>query len=69
MATVRTTFRAWISLLADQLETTGLAPNRAASIALAAVAGMEGALILCRAESSVAPLETVAAELTHLLIS
>src|SRR5205823_2194324 len=38
-----------------------------ARVALATVAGMEGALILCRAEGQIGPLETVAAELKRLL--
>jgi len=41
--------------------------RRASRIAVATVAGMEGALILCRAEGSSASLETVAAELKRLL--
>ncbi|MDB5588100.1 MAG: transcriptional regulator, TetR family [Devosia sp.] len=64
---VRETFRAWVALLSEQLETAGLPPARAAAIALTTVAGMEGALILCRAEGSVAPLDGVAAELLRLL--
>jgi hypothetical protein len=67
-ALVRETFRTWITLLGDQLESTGLARRRAESVATAAVAGMEGALILCRNESSSAPLETVALELKRLVI-
>ena len=64
---VRATFRSWIALLTEQLEAVGIPPGRAQPIALATVAGMEGALILCRAEGGVAPLETVAAELLRLL--
>ncbi len=64
---VRATFRDWIGLLAGQLEATGIAPARANGIALAAVAGMEGALILCRAEGTTAPLDAVAAELLRLV--
>jgi TetR/AcrR family transcriptional repressor of lmrAB and yxaGH operons len=64
---VRATFRSWIDLLSDQLEVAGIPAKRASAIALATVAGMEGALILCRAEGDVRPLETVAAELIRLL--
>ena len=64
---VRTTFRSWTDLLAGQLEAAGIAPSRAASLGLATVAAMEGALILCRAERSSAPLDTVAEELMRLL--
>jgi AcrR family transcriptional regulator len=64
---VRATFRSWIELLAEQLAATGVPAARASAIAVATVAGMEGALILCRAEGTVAPLETVAAELMRSL--
>jgi AcrR family transcriptional regulator len=64
---VRQTFRDWIALLAGQLHAVGLAEDEAESIAVATLAGMEGALILCRAEGSVEPLEAVAAQLMRLL--
>jgi TetR/AcrR family transcriptional regulator, lmrAB and yxaGH operons repressor len=40
---VRETFRSWVSLLAEQLEAVGIAPARAAPIALTTLASMEGA--------------------------
>jgi hypothetical protein len=64
---VRDTFRTWVDLLAEQLIATGVPRRRARPAALTSVAGMEGALILCRAEGSSAPLETVASELKRLL--
>jgi AcrR family transcriptional regulator len=64
---VRTTFRSWAGVLAEQLEAAGIPSNRAAPIALATLAGMEGALILCRAEGDSKPLDTVARELMRLL--
>ena len=64
---VRATFRSWIELLSEQLESAGVPRQRASAIALATVAGMEGALILCRAEGDGGPLETVAAELMRSL--
>ena len=64
---VRATFRSWVELLSEQLAATGVPAPRASAIATATVAGMEGALILCRAEGDVRPLETVAAELLRLL--
>lgn len=67
MAVVRSAFQSWVDLLAEQLEAVGVEPGRGRSIALATIAGLEGALILCRAERSVAPLETVAAELKRLV--
>jgi AcrR family transcriptional regulator len=66
---VRSTFRSWVALLTDQLVSAGLPGDRALSIATATLAGMEGALILCRAEGGVAPLDCVAAELLRLLPS
>ena len=67
MEVVRATFRSWSELLTRQLEAAGVPSARAASIALATVAGMEGALILCRAEQNSAPLDMVAQELLRLL--
>lgn len=62
-AVTRATFKDWIDLLTGQLVTTGIEPDRAMGIATATLAGMEGALILCRAERSVAALDRVATEL------
>ncbi len=67
IALARGTFRSWIDVLRQQLEQTGVPKARAAAIATAAVAGMEGALILCRAEGNVKPLDTMAAELHRLI--
>jgi AcrR family transcriptional regulator len=64
---VRATFRSWVGLLTEQLGAVGVPGRRAGRVAVAVVAGMEGALILCRAEGDSGPLETVAAELKRLL--
>ena len=64
---VRSTFRSWSGLLAEQLRAVGVPSERAAPIAVATLAGMEGALILCRAEGNAKPLDTVAEELLRLL--
>jgi len=64
---VRSTFRSWVALLTEQLEAVGVPAARARPIALATLAGMEGALILCRAEGNAKPLDTVAEELLRLL--
>jgi hypothetical protein len=64
---VRAAFRSWADLLTDQLQAVGVPAERAPAIALAALAAMEGALILCRAEGNVRPLEMTAAELHRLL--
>jgi AcrR family transcriptional regulator len=67
MDVVREAFRSWTALVAGQLTSSGIPGPRAASIALATLAAMEGALILCRAEGDVAPLEAVAGELLRLV--
>jgi TetR/AcrR family transcriptional regulator, lmrAB and yxaGH operons repressor len=67
MGVVRATFQSWVDLLAEQLVATGVPSDRARAIATATLAGMEGALILCRSERSVRPLEAVASELKRLL--
>ena len=66
MALVNSAFGSYVDLLAEQLHAVGLHKRRSRSVALACVAGMEGALILCRAERSVKPLDTVTAELKRL---
>jgi AcrR family transcriptional regulator len=67
MEVVRSSFRDWVDLLAVQLKAAGMTSARAKSIALATLAGMEGALILCRAEGNVKPLDAVAKELLRLV--
>lgn len=67
MDVVRETFRSWVAVLAGQLAAVGVPADRAAPIALATLAGMEGALILCRAEGSVEPLDAVSSELLRLV--
>jgi TetR/AcrR family transcriptional repressor of lmrAB and yxaGH operons len=64
---VRATFQSWVDLLAEQLSATGIAADRAKPIAQITLAGMEGALILCRAEGGVGPLDVVAHELLRLV--
>jgi TetR/AcrR family transcriptional repressor of lmrAB and yxaGH operons len=67
MEVARETFHSWELVLAQQLESAGLPTQRSRTIALATLAGMEGALILCRAEGDVQPLDDVATELMRLL--
>jgi AcrR family transcriptional regulator len=67
LGVVRATFRSWVAALADQLEAVGVPKHQATPIAVATLAGMEGALILCRAEGNSKPLDTVAEELMRLL--
>jgi AcrR family transcriptional regulator len=59
----RESFRAWIALLAAQLHATGLTEREAESMATTALASVEGALILCRAEAGLEPLDRVNVEL------
>jgi AcrR family transcriptional regulator len=67
IAVVRAAFQSWVALLASQFEAVGIPAPRATSLALTALASMEGALILCRAEGDSGTLETVAGELLRLL--
>jgi TetR/AcrR family transcriptional regulator, lmrAB and yxaGH operons repressor len=60
---VSKTFRSWTDLLAEQLIGRGVAPERARTVSVMTVAGIEGALILSRAEGTVEPLDRVAREL------
>jgi TetR/AcrR family transcriptional repressor of lmrAB and yxaGH operons len=60
-------FSSWTALLAERLQAAGIPSHRAWPVALTTLASMEGALILCRAERSSQPLETVAQELMRLL--
>jgi AcrR family transcriptional regulator len=64
---VRSTFRSWVTELADRLVELKLPDERARTVAFAAVAGMEGALILCRAEGNSRPLEAVGEELMRMV--
>lgn len=64
---VREAFGTWTALLSGQLQAAGLSRSRATATAVMALAGMEGSLILCRAEGSSAPLETVTVELLRLV--
>lgn len=68
MQTVREAFHSWIESLALRLRTSGLEEARAQPVAALCVAAMEGALVLCRAEGGVEPLEAIAGEL-ELLVS
>ena len=65
--TGRAIFRSWVRLLAKQLEAAGTPPRRAPALASMTLASVEGALILCRAEGDVRPLENVAEQLRLLV--
>jgi AcrR family transcriptional regulator len=64
----RDVFRSWTSLLAEQLVAVGLTKERAHEVALTSLATMEGALILCRVEGSVEPLDVAATQLRALVV-
>jgi AcrR family transcriptional regulator len=66
MQVSRASFRSWISLLTKQLVAVGASPRAARTLAVTTLASVEGALILCRAEGSVVPLDTVSAQLREL---
>jgi TetR/AcrR family transcriptional repressor of lmrAB and yxaGH operons len=67
LAEARAAFHSWAAILAEQLTATGVARERALGIATLAVAGVEGALILCRAEGGTAPMDAVASQLQLLV--
>lgn len=67
MTLARDIFRSWASLLAEQLGAVGMATDLAQDIAGTSLATMEGALILCRVEGNVEPLDVAARQLRSLL--
>jgi TetR/AcrR family transcriptional regulator, lmrAB and yxaGH operons repressor len=67
MRHVRDIFRSWVSEVAGRLETAGMSRQQSVATARTALAAMEGALILCRAEGSVEPLNDVAEQLLRLV--
>ena len=56
-------FRQWSDALAERFTAGGLDPVVASELAVTLVAGMEGALLLARAERSIAPFDAVARRL------
>jgi AcrR family transcriptional regulator len=63
---VREIFARWQQKIRDLLAATGFAPDRAQRLAALALAAVEGAVILCRAERSTIPLDQVVEELVPL---
>jgi AcrR family transcriptional regulator len=63
---VRHSFRSWVDLLAGQLVAVGVSRRRARALSVTTLASVEGALILCRADGSVEPLDVVLRELQSL---
>src|SRR4051794_19808139 len=60
-------FRRWADTLAAALVKEGIPEARADSLAVLAIAAVEGALALCRAQREIAPFDCVSAELRTLL--
>lgn len=60
-------FTRWTDALADMLERGGVPHERGKCLATVIVAAVEGAVIMCRAEQSTAPLDATAAEIRDLL--
>ncbi len=56
-------FRGWRDRLAELLQAGGLAPDRASRTATLLLAASEGAVVLSRAERSIEPFDSVAADL------
>jgi AcrR family transcriptional regulator len=61
-------FERWESQLASGLRSAGVPAARAGPLATLAVAGIEGAVVLARAQRSMAPLEHVTTELERTLL-
>ena len=60
-------FRSWRERLGQALEAAGIEAGRARALALTVIASCEGAVVVCRAERSLEPLDTVAAHLRELV--
>jgi AcrR family transcriptional regulator len=62
-------FARWQEALQELLLKEGLAPERARRLAATTVAAIEGAVVICRAQRDIAPLEDVSVELETMLRS
>jgi TetR/AcrR family transcriptional regulator, lmrAB and yxaGH operons repressor len=67
LVVARDAFQSWGSLLAAQLESSGVPKSKAHGVAVISIASVEGGLILCRAEGSDEPLRVIEEELLALL--
>ncbi|CAJ1503390.1 TetR/AcrR family transcriptional regulator [[Mycobacterium] kokjensenii] len=61
-------FARWTALLCDCFVADGLGADVAARLATMSLAAIQGAIVMCRAQASLQPLDDVAAEL-HVLLS
>jgi len=64
---VRSVFARWSDLLVTAFMRAGRTPERAASLATLGISAVEGAVLLCRLQGSLQPLDDVVAELAPLL--
>ncbi|MFI0538622.1 TetR/AcrR family transcriptional regulator [Streptomyces sp. RP5T] len=64
---VRGVFARWHDLLVDAFTRAGRTPARAESLATLGIAAVEGAVLMCRLQGSLRPLDDVIAELGPLL--
>ena len=60
-------FKDWNAALAAAIESKGVAPKRAQSLATLMIASIEGAVVMCRAQRTTAPLDEVETELEALV--
>jgi AcrR family transcriptional regulator len=56
-------FRSWRQAIADVLEASGLSTSQAADLSMMMLAACEGAVVLCRAQRTFGPLDTVTGQL------
>lgn len=60
-------FAAWEAQLAASLQAHGCDCDRAAQLATLIIASVEGAIVLCRAQRSIAPFDRVGTQLTRIV--
>lgn len=60
-------FGDWEAKLADSLQAQGRDRESASRLAVFIIAGVEGAIVLCRAQASIAPFDAVAEQLERLV--
>jgi TetR/AcrR family transcriptional regulator, lmrAB and yxaGH operons repressor len=67
MGSVRSAFRTWTAALSARFEASGLDSEEARQVALTAIAAMEGALIISRAEGDTHPVADIGDQLLRLV--
>jgi TetR/AcrR family transcriptional regulator, lmrAB and yxaGH operons repressor len=63
----RETFEHWVTALEARLEMDGVGAAESRSLAITIIAAVEGAVLMCRAERSVDPLDQTIRQLTRLV--